>query len=73
MLFLLLQVMEGKSVYIEFAGNLVPVAKSGEPLELNFRAFRENRLPFTVRVRDPDEKCMARVLFMPEPKVISQT
>lgn len=63
------EVLEGKSVYIEFAGNLVPVTKSGEQLELNFRAFRENRLPFTVRVRDADEKCMARILFMPEPKV----
>ncbi|XP_075216189.1 uncharacterized protein LOC142321739 isoform X3 [Lycorma delicatula] len=62
------EVLEGKSLYVEFAGNLVPVAKSGEPLELGFKAFRENRLPFTVRVRDQDEKAMARVLFMPEPK-----
>lgn len=64
------EVLEDKPLFVEFAGNLVPVAKSGEPLQLGgFQAFKENRLPFTVRVRDPDEKPMARLLFMPEPKV----
>lgn len=63
-----LQVLEDKSVFVEFAGNLVPITKSGDQLELNFRAFRENRLPFTVRARDTDEKAMARILFMPDPK-----
>jgi len=63
------EVLEGKLLYVEFAGNLVPVTKSGDQLELSFKAFRENRLPFTVRVRDPDEKAMARILFMPDPKV----
>lgn len=60
--------LEDKSVFVEFAGNLVPITKSGDQLELNFRAFRENRLPFTVRARDTDEKAMARILFMPDPK-----
>lgn len=43
--------------------------KSGEQLQLGFRAFKENRLPFTVRVKDPDEDTVGRVLFMKEPKV----
>lgn len=54
---------------MEFVGNLIPIAKSGDPLKLEFHAFKENRLPFTVRVRDPDEATVARVLLMREPKV----
>lgn len=62
--------LEGKSQYIEFAGNLIPVTKSGEQLQLGFRAFRENRLPFTVRVKDPHADTIGRMLFMREPKVL---
>ncbi|XP_073979792.1 uncharacterized protein isoform X4 [Rhodnius prolixus] len=63
------EVLEGKYIYLEFAGNLIPVTKSGEQLSVNFVAFRENRLPFTVRLRDPDDKPVARLLFMSQPKV----
>jgi hypothetical protein len=68
-MYFLLQVLEGKPQYIEFAGNLVPVTKSGDQLQLGFRAFRENRLPFTVRVKDPHADTVGRILFMREPKV----
>lgn len=61
--------MEGKSQYIEFAGNLVPITKSGEQLQFSFRAFRENRLPFSVRVKDQHAEAVGRCLFMREPKV----
>lgn len=54
--------------YLEFAGNLVPVTKSGEQLKLNFQAFHENRLPFTIRVKDPHAEPMGRIAFMKEPK-----
>nr|CAD7588908.1 unnamed protein product [Timema genevievae] len=63
------EVLEGKSQYVEFAGNLVPVTKSGDQLQLGFRAFRENRLPFTVRVKDPHADTVGRILFMKEAKV----
>lgn len=63
------QVLEGKPQYIEFALNLVPVTKSGEQLQLGFHAFRENRLPFTVRVKDPHADCLGRTIFMREAKV----
>ena len=63
--------LEGKPLYLEFAGNLIPVTKSGEQLSVNFTAFRENRLPFTVRLRDPDDKPVARLLFMSQPKVLT--
>ncbi|XP_015589452.1 ankyrin-3 isoform X8 [Cephus cinctus] len=64
------EVLEGKTQYMEFAGNLVPVLKSGEQLQLPFRAFKENRVPFTTRVKDPDAAdMMGRIMFMSEPKV----
>nr|CAD7453445.1 unnamed protein product [Timema tahoe] len=67
------EVLEGKSQYVEFAGNLVPVTKSGDQLQLGFRAFRENRLPFTVRVKDPHADTVGRILFMKEAKVEDRT
>lgn len=63
------EVLEGKLQYIEFAGNLVPITKSGEQLSFSFRAFRENRLPFTVRVKDQHAEAVSRCLFMKESKV----
>ncbi|XP_044749026.1 ankyrin-3-like isoform X4 [Coccinella septempunctata] len=63
------EVMEGKSQFIEFAGNLVPITKSGEQLQFSFRAFKENRLPFSVRVKDQHAEAVSRCLFMREPKV----
>ena len=49
------EVLEGKLNYLEFGGNLVPVTNTSanEQLHLRFFAFRENRLPVTVKVRDP--------------------
>ncbi|XP_055844321.1 ankyrin-3 isoform X1 [Episyrphus balteatus] len=63
------EVLEGKPQYIEMAGNLVPVTKSGEQLQLMFKAFRENRLPFNVRVKDQHADIVGRTLFMKEPKI----
>ncbi|XP_045031248.1 ankyrin-2 isoform X6 [Daphnia magna] len=60
------EVLETKSQYLEFAGNLVPITKSGEQLALTFRAFRENRLPFTVRVKDNHADPVGRIAFMRE-------
>lgn len=60
------EVLEGKPQYIEFAGNLVPVTKSGDQLSLNFQAFKENRLPFLMRVRDPHQEPVGRIAFMKE-------
>ncbi|XP_067644449.1 ankyrin-3 isoform X8 [Eurosta solidaginis] len=63
------EVLEGKPQYIEMAGNLIPVTKSGDQLQLQFKAFRENRLAFTVRVKDQHADIVGRTLFMKEPKV----
>ena len=66
---IILQVLEGKPQYIEMGGNLVPVTKSGEQLYVNFHAFRENRLPFVVRIRDCNQDPVGRIAFMKEPRV----
>jgi len=38
-------------------------------LKFTFRAFRQNRLSFHVKVKDPLLDPVARMLFMREPKV----
>jgi ankyrin len=63
------EVLEDKLQYIELAGNLIPITKSGEQLHLPFKAFRENRLPFSVRVKDQHADIVGRTLFMREPKI----
>lgn len=63
------EVLENKIQYIELAGNLIAVTKSGDQLQFPFKAFKENRLPFSVRVKDQHADTVGRALFMREPKV----
>lgn len=63
------EVLENKIQYLELAGNLVAVTKSGDQLQFPFKAFKENRLPFSVRVKDQHADTVGRALFMREPKV----
>ncbi|XP_055858103.1 ankyrin-2 isoform X2 [Episyrphus balteatus] len=62
------EIPEDQDIYLEFAGNLLPVLKSGEQLNMKFHAFRENRLSFLVRVKDQEEP-FGRISFMSEPKI----
>ncbi|XP_043471974.1 ankyrin-2-like isoform X2 [Leptopilina heterotoma] len=63
------EALDGKNLYIEFSGNLVPVTKSGVQLKFVFKSFRQNRISFHVKVKDPTLDPVARMLFMREPKV----
>lgn len=63
------EVLENKIQYLELAGNLVGVTKSGDQLQFPFKAFKENRLPFSVRVKDQHADTVGRCLFMREPKI----
>lgn len=48
---LLSQVMEGMPLHLECSGNLVPVRKATQqPRCFSFQAFRDNRLPVSVKV-----------------------
>ncbi|XP_035905007.1 ankyrin-3 isoform X12 [Anopheles stephensi] len=64
-----IEVCEGRTIYLEFAGNIVPVMKSGEQLALQFNAFKENRLTFTVKIKNNLDDLLGRISFMNEPKV----
>ncbi|XP_074108587.1 uncharacterized protein LOC141533552 isoform X3 [Cotesia typhae] len=63
------EALDGKDLYLEFSGNLVPVTKSGQQLKFTFKAFRQNRLSFHVKVKDQLLDPVARMMFMREPKV----
>ncbi|CAJ0931051.1 unnamed protein product, partial [Mesorhabditis belari] len=66
------EVLKGKHHFLEFAGNLLPLAKSGEQLSLYFLPFQENRLAFMVKTRnkdDVDASTEGRIAFMKEPKI----
>ncbi|KAG5900648.1 hypothetical protein JTB14_005921 [Gonioctena quinquepunctata] len=64
-----IEVLESKEIFMEFAGNLVPVLQSGDQPKLGFKAFKENRLAFNMRIRDQDEEAAGRIVFMSEAKV----
>lgn len=49
--FFLQQVLEGKPIYVDCYGNLAPLTKGGQQLVFNFYAFKENRLPFSIKVK----------------------
>ncbi|XP_055548779.1 ankyrin-3-like isoform X3 [Wyeomyia smithii] len=63
------EVSEGRLVYLEFGGNIIPVMKSGEQLSIQFNAFKENRLTFTVKIKNNLDDLLGRISFMNEPKV----
>nr|XP_033811686.1 ankyrin-2 isoform X6 [Geotrypetes seraphini] len=62
------EVMEGKPIYVDCFGNLVPLTKSGQHHIFSFYAFKENRLPLFVKVRDTTQEPCGRLSFMKEPK-----
>nr|XP_057934089.1 ankyrin-3-like isoform X6 [Doryrhamphus excisus] len=63
-----IEVLEGRPIYVDCYGNLAPLTKSGQQLVLNFYAFKENRLPFCVKVRDPSQEPCGRLSFLKDSK-----
>uniref|UniRef100_A0A8C2ENC7 Ankyrin 3a n=1 Tax=Cyprinus carpio TaxID=7962 RepID=A0A8C2ENC7_CYPCA len=64
-----IEILEGKPIHVECYGNITPLAKSGQQLVFNFYAFKENRLPFNVKVRDMGQEPCGRISFLGEPKI----
>ncbi|RTG81073.1 ankyrin [Schistosoma bovis] len=62
------EIIESRPVWLETAGNLLPVAKLSEQLRLHFNAFHENRLAFPVRVKDLQQEAISKLAFMREPR-----
>uniref|UniRef100_A0A3Q1B7G7 Ankyrin 3a n=1 Tax=Amphiprion ocellaris TaxID=80972 RepID=A0A3Q1B7G7_AMPOC len=63
-----IEVLEGKPIHVDCYGNLSPLAKSGQQLVFNFYSFKENRLPFNVKIRDMGQEPCGRLSFLREPK-----
>ncbi|XP_055358580.1 ankyrin-3 isoform X10 [Betta splendens] len=63
-----IEVLEGKPIYVDCYGNLSPLSKSGQQLVFNFFSFKENRLPFNVKIRDLSQEPCGRLSFLREPK-----
>lgn len=49
-MYLVQQVLEGKPIYADCFGNLVPLTKSGQHHIFSFFAFKENRLALFIKV-----------------------
>ncbi|XP_024140605.1 ankyrin-3 isoform X24 [Oryzias melastigma] len=65
-----IEVLEGRPIYVDCYGNLTPLTKAGQQLVLNFYAFKENRLPFCVKVRDPSQEPCGRLTFLKDSRTI---
>lgn len=58
------QLMEGMPLHLECSGNLVPIRKATQqPRSFSFQAFRDNRLPVSVKV------CLYLAVHMPASSV----
>ncbi|XP_068455697.1 ankyrin-2b isoform X4 [Clinocottus analis] len=62
------EVLEGKPIYADCFGNLVPLTKSGQHHLFSFFAFKENRLALFIKIRDNTQEPCGRLSFMKEPK-----
>ncbi|XP_059405681.1 ankyrin-1a isoform X3 [Carassius carassius] len=60
-----IEVMEGMPLYLECSGNLVPIRKAAQqPRCFSFQAFRDNRLPVSVKVRDSSKDPSGLLSFL---------
>lgn len=58
------EVVNGNSIYVDLqSNNLQTIIKTNEQLTLTFRAFKENRLPCVVRIRDQEQEATGRLIF----------
>uniref|UniRef100_A0A8D3CSM7 Ankyrin 1, erythrocytic b n=1 Tax=Scophthalmus maximus TaxID=52904 RepID=A0A8D3CSM7_SCOMX len=60
-----IELMEGMPLHLECSGNLVPVRKATQqPRSFSFQAFRDNRLPVSVKVRDSNKEAAGFLSFL---------
>ncbi|XP_052412583.1 ankyrin-1a isoform X4 [Carassius gibelio] len=60
-----IEVMEGMPLYLECSGNLLPIRKAAQqPRCFSFQAFRDNRLPVSVKVRDSSKDPSGLLSFL---------
>lgn len=60
-----IEVMEGMPLHLECSGNLLPVRKATQqPRCFSFQAFRDNRLPVSVKLRDSSKEHSGFLSFL---------
>uniref|UniRef100_A0A4W6BY55 Ankyrin-1 n=1 Tax=Lates calcarifer TaxID=8187 RepID=A0A4W6BY55_LATCA len=60
-----IELMEGMPLHLECSGNLVPIRKATQqPRSFSFQAFRDNRLPVSVKVRDSNKDATGFLSFL---------
>uniref|UniRef100_A0A8C1RUV5 Ankyrin 2a, neuronal n=1 Tax=Cyprinus carpio TaxID=7962 RepID=A0A8C1RUV5_CYPCA len=57
------EVLEGKPIFADCFGNLVPLTKSGQHHVFSFYAFKENRLSLFIKIRDSTQEPCGRLSF----------
>nr|XP_057934100.1 ankyrin-2b isoform X10 [Doryrhamphus excisus] len=62
------EVLEGKPIYADCYGNMVPLVKSGQHHVFRFLAFKENQLTLFIKIRDNTQELCGRLCFMKEPR-----
>uniref|UniRef100_A0A3Q4AXL2 Ankyrin UPA domain-containing protein n=1 Tax=Mola mola TaxID=94237 RepID=A0A3Q4AXL2_MOLML len=62
------ELLEGKPIYADCFGNLVPLTKSGQHHVFSFFAFKENRLALFIKIRDTAQEPCGRLSFTKEPR-----
>jgi ankyrin len=66
-----IEVLENHVQWLDVSGNLVPTTKSdslNEQLNFTFQAFKENRLPFVLRIKDLEQHESGRLQLFNDPK-----
>ncbi|XP_051523161.1 ankyrin-2-like [Myxocyprinus asiaticus] len=62
------EVLEGKPIFVDCFGNLVPLTKSGQHHVFSFYAFKENRLALFIKIRDNTQEPCGRLSFTKDPR-----
>ncbi|XP_034463092.1 ankyrin-2 [Hippoglossus hippoglossus] len=62
------EVLEGKPIFADCFGNLVPLTKSGQHHVFSFFAFKENRLALFIKIRDTAQEPCGRLSFTKDPR-----
>lgn len=61
-----IEICEGQTIFLHCTGNMAATVNNS--LQLNFFAFRENRLPFTVHVVDSNEPMKMKLAVILNPR-----
>ncbi|XP_041443005.1 ankyrin-1 isoform X4 [Xenopus laevis] len=59
-----IEVLEGTELFVELSGNLVPLKKATQQRSFIFHAFKENRLPLPIKVRDSSREPCGSLSFL---------